>query len=81
MISNISADVDIVFQEYPTVLTKQIIEQFTITPTPFNTDTDIAEPTVKPIQEYNKKGLGLNINIASILMIILIPLLFLTFII
>jgi hypothetical protein len=79
MISNISADVDIVFQEYPTVLTKQIIEQFTITPTPFNTDT--AKPTVEPIQEYNKKGFGLNINIESVLMLIIVPLLFLTFII
>ena len=83
MTSNISADAEIIFQEYPTVLTKQIIEQFTITPIPFNTDTprNTTESTTEPIQEYNKKGLGLLIDIPSILMIILIPLLILIFII
>ena len=85
MTSNISADADIIFQEYPTVLTKQIIEQFTITGNPNNTIEPTSEPTIEPtktpFQEYNKTGLGLNVNTASILMIILIPLLSLTFII
>ena len=81
MTSNISADRDIVFQEYPIVLTKQISEKFTITNQPVPTIKPIPEPTFNPIKEYNKIGLGLNINIASIMMIILIPLLFLIFII
>jgi hypothetical protein len=81
MTSNISADVNIVFQEYPTVLKNQIIKEFTINPIPFNTIKPTQEPTQEPVREYNKKGLGLNINIASILMILLVSLLFLTFII
>lgn len=84
MSSNISADTDIVFQEYPTVLNKKIIESFL-------KNEVIKQPLqYLPLQNkqekfvnstFNKSGLGININTASIIMAVLIPLLYLILVI
>ena len=84
MSSNISADTDIIFQEYPTVLNKKIMEQFAdaVNPPPDNppaANTPAANlPTaITPAGPFNKIGNGININTASIVMAILVPLTFL----
>ena len=81
MSSNISANDDIIFQEYPTVLNKNIIEKIVL-------NTMKTKQLQQPQKEkfatdlsFNKTGYGININTASIVMAVLIPLFYLILII
>ena len=84
MSSNISSDIDIVFQEYPTVLNKKIIEQFFLNNMKTKQENHQQQKEnffVNNNPSFNKTGLGININITSIIMAILLPLLYLILII
>ena len=98
MSSNISADKDIIFQEYPSVLNKKIMEQFAEAVPPAADPPVVNQPPVNqpPVNQppvnspvvnspvvnsqagpFDKIGNGININTASIIMAVLVPLAFL----